>query len=289
VLCVRFDGSPSYSGLASPSPPGGDEPEGLRVEVLEGGADHVRLRISGGVVEREEQRTEQGVFERLSMRGCAWTLEEGKPQIPTRGIFVGVPPEGEVSVRMVDAASREEPIGQVFPVPPQVLDGSPVEGRPLVFDEAVYGTDAFYPASPVRKGESGFIRDQRVVQLSLYPVQYNPVRGRLRVYTRLIVEVTFPPAALRKGVPRKPDRGDGFEPVLRDGLINYEMAKAWRAPAPRAKLAAPSFRSLALKVIVDEDGVYGIGYDELLEAGLDPEDLSPQQLALWNRGEPVPL
>ena len=62
----------------------------------------------------------------------------------------------------------------------------------FAFDTDRYTTDAFYPPTLAALGEVGYLRDQAVAQVLLYPVQYNPARSELRIYHRLRVELSWP-------------------------------------------------------------------------------------------------
>ncbi len=80
-----------------------------------------------------------------------------------------------------------ETMNGVKPLPYQAEDlrfRTPLEKSP-----AVYGQNAWYPPEPVVMGEPAIFRDFRVVEVTLYPVQVNPVTGEARVYSNLQADV----------------------------------------------------------------------------------------------------
>ena len=135
-------------------------------------------------------------FDRVDLPGAVWSPEPGAPAVPVRGLLLGVPHGAEVSVEVVDAAYDEVPGVDLMPVPACAALGA--AGRPetqFVGREhvqqryepapAVYGRDRFYPAQQAVITRTGLMRDQRVVGVSLRPIQYHPVRRVLRIARRL--------------------------------------------------------------------------------------------------------
>ena len=60
-----------------------------------------------------------------------------------------------------------------------------------------YAAYGFVPGSPAEVDSTGFIRSQRVAQVRFQPIQYNPVSGELRLYTRIVVRLAFETSAAR--------------------------------------------------------------------------------------------
>lgn len=58
-------------------------------------------------------------------------------------------------------------------------------------DNAIYSRDSFYPSSIVTLDDPAVIRGLRVSILRISPVQYNPVKHSLRVYSKLKVKIIF--------------------------------------------------------------------------------------------------
>jgi uncharacterized repeat protein (TIGR01451 family) len=242
------------------------------------------------------------VCHRLTVGSYATTDEAGSPQMPVRGAMLGVPPSTELSVTVLEGdivtlAGRYD----LCPAPRPIVEQPPsgtirYRGQTLERDEAVYASDAFYPASSAEIASTGFIRSQRVAQLRLHPFRYNPATGQLRHVRRLRVRVDFDG---RTALPASKDKTiDGidegpFEQTLRQTLLNAESARAWRtrleAAAPASRAAAIEQQGPAYRVEVDQDGLYEITPSELAAAGLDVDSLDPHTLRLHNRGQEVAI
>ncbi len=74
----------------------------------------------------------------------------------------------------------------------------------------MYVRDALYPGRLGEIGYSGYMRDQAVVQVLVYPLQVNPVTGEARFYRHLRVRVTFDASAQAQAVRA----ADGFYGIL---------------------------------------------------------------------------
>ncbi|MBC8254948.1 MAG: hypothetical protein H8E35_13115, partial [Ardenticatenia bacterium] len=83
-----------------------------------------------------------------------------------------------------------------------------------------------------------------------------------------------------------------FETVLRNALLNYNSARAWRMrPAPQAPLGTlrMSGQGPSYKISVQEDGLYRLTYADLQSAGLAVDDLDPRTCKLHRRGDEVAI
>jgi hypothetical protein len=172
------------------------------------------------------------------------TDREGRPLLPAGGGLLGVPPETEAVVRIVEETftpveparldGREpEPIGRSEFKP----DGTTLAPTRTFFrDPAFYEGSSPWPALTAELGAPGAWRYQRVVPLRLLPFRWDPAARSLRVLTTAVVRVDFVRRGARPGVARAvsgPRHDRGFEGAYEKALLNYEAAREFRAaPAP---------------------------------------------------------
>jgi hypothetical protein len=146
------------------------------------------------------------------------------------------------------------------------------------------------------------VRNQRVARLRLFPVKYHAERDALRLLRKACVRIRFElgggvPESDASGEPRGPAEGP-FDDILRQTLINYDQAKKWRMNRPARQTEVEGEEPIAneeastapVKVFVEEEGVYAIGYQDL--AGLESltwnlAAMDPRNLAVTNRGRDV--
>src|SRR5690554_5406561 len=65
-------------------------------------------------------------------------------------------------------------------------------------------------------------REQAVAQVQFYPVQYNPVRGEIRLYQRIVSRITWDGAATQASEGRARGSSPAYEELLRKTLANYD-------------------------------------------------------------------
>jgi uncharacterized repeat protein (TIGR01451 family) len=272
------------------------------VQLLKSSTESVVLELVAPELSMSEKATADGSCMALQAGDFVLAGEPGSPQVPVKSLLVGVPPEAEVTARVVEHKEYTVP-GEysLCPVPTPLVD-TPLpgaEGIPLpeyVGEEAIrnpatYAADAFYPDSWAEIADDGFLRQQRFVRLQLSPFQYNPATRQLRVQQRLLVELQF---TYPQGTPSASwtDQAEpfGFEEILRQSLLNYETARHWRLPrlgndtvTIDAGSPSPGYR-----VSVDRNGIYELSYDDLMLAGVPP-DVNPKTFQMFSQGHEIAI
>jgi hypothetical protein len=228
------------------------------------------------------------------------TGDPGTPRLPVLGTMIGIPPNAEITLSVLETDSTDlvGPL-DLCPVPTPIIDmdisgEARYLGTDATPDPAVYSSDDFAPSSPAQIIFTGFVRSQRVAQLRLHPFQYNPASGTLRHYRYIRVRVDFSPGARRTGLT---DLDEGtFEESLRTIIVNYDTARHWRSHPEHLEISAPlaELDSVAYKMMVDEAGIYQLTYAYLDAAGIPVDELDPrtfqialqgQQIAIYVEGE----
>ena len=128
-------------------------------------------------------------YSRLSIPGESATWQVGFPEVPKVVKVIAIPATGNVELQVVPGNYT---IINGFTVPPtqedDLWDVADL-GNALVFDPTIYGQDSFYPNRLADISDPMIARDLRIVAVTMYPVQYNPVTHQLRVYSDLTVTV----------------------------------------------------------------------------------------------------
>jgi uncharacterized repeat protein (TIGR01451 family) len=181
------------------------------------------------------------------------------------------------------------------------LDGT-VSGRHSIRerDGAIYGQDAYWPGTTVELLETGYLRDQRVTQVLLYPVQVNPVTGRLRVIKRMLIRLEFQNISGSSvlediGQASVDATGDPFEPLYREAIVNWRSAEATslttteKSPSTEPPVQAQAESGPRVKLLVSENGMYRVLGAELAAGGIDIASIDPASLSLTHEGQPVAI
>lgn len=237
-----------------------------------------------------------GPCTRPAVAGYGETAVPGYPILPAEGALVGIPPQVGIRLTILDVESEEFAADHPpcpVPQPVQGLDGEGelrLQGWEASADPALQDAGSPYPAAVAEVVDTGFVRSQRVARVRFHPFQYDPSTGHLQHHRRIRVRLVFdpPPAAPLEGSIL--DEGS-FEDVLRNTLLNYDEARAWRAQ-PVAQVVSPPIpdpSAPALKIGVEADGLYQVTPTDLQAAGVDTGALDPRTLRLYNQGQEVAI
>jgi hypothetical protein len=162
-------------------------------------------------------------FQALWLPGEPVTTQAGAPQLPKVCRSIIIPDHAQMTLRILDAEYRELS-ARIVPSKGSLTADIDPAAVPHALGDA-YRTDAFYPGELARLGTPYILRDYRGVAVELYPFQYNPVTGVLRVYQHMTVEVAAVGPGrvnvLNRARPdRKPSRA--FHQVYKRRFVNYD-------------------------------------------------------------------
>ncbi len=223
------------------------------------------------------------MVQRLAIGNCARTVAAGNYDLPVRIVLVGIPADARPEV--VAFASGDNS----FSVTSAAMNGRMVDRGKLIAQEN-YALDEEKAGEEKRvvSDRPFWIGNQRVLRLKLFPVRYDEAAKVYRVVERLRVEVRLN-SLLNFVSSSMPNR---WEKVLRNGLLNYEKAKAFRSqPERNGKLAkAAAFSSPFsqspnwVKVTFSENGIYRIDRNMLSATGVLVSSIDPRTIRMFCQG-----
>lgn len=220
--------------------------------------------------------------------------QEFAPQLPLYRSLVGIPPTGEYELKvLVDRHYELEGVYEIASVPAMHLNGQAVSGFGETAGEAASIFDDFpviFPDQPARIAEEIWVRDQRVLVVEFFPLQYSAYQKKLVYYPRLEVELIRlnPHLALGQDQGQTTEYNDSvdlFDGSLDRMVINYATARDWQARpavAPLVNNFPIADGEPGLKITVDHAGIFQITYQDMLNAGMDLGGIDPANLSLLN-------
>ena len=156
----------------------GAEPTANYFSIARSSADQLKLAVSVPALTLAEATQNGRTVKELRMDGAFNTSEPGQPELPVLSTMVAIPPRGSYTLSYsygdVEYSSLDNP--KASP------DGSSNETAP---------PGQPYPASLASGSEPAILRDFRVVQINVYPCQYDPVSKRLAHYSDIEVTLDF--------------------------------------------------------------------------------------------------
>ena len=156
----------------------------------------VDITFTAADIQATTVKTPQGNFSQIVMDDFYPSVTVGKPQLPVMSQLLEIPVCENVVATVTDAQYVEMdaselginyPIYPAQPAYPKSYSGS----REFVKDAQTYGQNAFYAEPLVRVEKAGTMRDMTLANIYVSPVAYNPVTGKVRIYRKVDVEVSF--------------------------------------------------------------------------------------------------
>jgi uncharacterized repeat protein (TIGR01451 family) len=136
----------------------------------------------------------------------------------------------------------------------------------------------------VEADETAQARNQRILQLKLYPVQYDAAAATMTQYRDITVRLAFDRPA--KLVTASSVRGL-YESALDRLIADYDLLSRWEAPPQPKTDDYAAFGGPAFRVTTRGEGLYQLTAAELTAAGVDRGQ--PAKLRLFHRHQELPL
>ena len=209
----------------------------------------------------------------------------GAPELAARVFVFGVPPGARAEVSVIPGTSEEFSGVNIPPVPikEKADDLTRLRYAP---DAQIYERATFYPGDLFKVDAPAQIRQQTIVRVEVFPVQYHPVRKQLRIYREMQIVVRFigglPAAAPALATNAPVSLRE--EELYQNLLVNYEQAKTFRlpAPSPLLKTTNPQIDGPLYKFPVRQEGIYKIDGRTLASAGIT--NINSNTIHLYNNG-----
>ena len=195
------------------------------LQISQNSYQKVAFSLENGSISVDVISLAEGDFTLLSLPDCFPSNNPGAPQLPVWSKLLQVPVCDSVVAHVTGAQYTDydaADLGITHPVIPAQFP-APKNGTvpPFAYNSTVYTTNAFYSLPLVRVEKAGVKRSAALANIYVSPVQYNPVTGKVRVYTHLDVEVTFVNADMARTNALKKFESPMFS--LDEGLVVNKM------------------------------------------------------------------
>jgi hypothetical protein len=144
----------------------------------------------------ETVENDYGTFYRVSIPGHTPTYSPGKPELAVLSRLIYIPEGADFKIRISDVKSTrlhpgsKKVKGILYPA--QESDSKSVTQRKKDFkiDRALYDSDKTIPSDTVKIEPVGRVRGNRLSNLIITPVRYNPKTNSLEVITSMKIEIS---------------------------------------------------------------------------------------------------
>jgi hypothetical protein len=265
---------------------------GLEIEGVSYNSCGLTIKVNLPKFQIEKKDTNRSKYHILKVDGWGRTQTAGSPQLPTRGILVGVPSRGTVKVEVIQVDAEELSGLNIYPCPKKEIEerGGEISLKEVFYrDKEAYSRDSYTPGKLVQVSETGYMRGQRVAKVDIFPFQYNPVKKKLRVYRNLLIRVSFEGGEIEPLTFSSAELP--YEQMLQKLLVNYDSLGRYEGEAKvqRGDIIRAEANGIAdLKVHLSGEGMYKIGYSNL-SSRWQLETIDPRTIHLKHLGVEIPI
>jgi hypothetical protein len=228
-------------------------------------------------------------FDLMNIAKCGLSNIPGGFQLPVRRVIIAVPPEGEVSVEILDRKGEERSGINLAPAARAEPDGQNPVGYRTVPLRIKDSPTQRYPQQIISFDSPRWLRNQRVIELEITPIQYDPARRIVEYNSQITVGVRFRGGEVKQDINEK----DLFERIYRSALLNYDQSIGWRKADDRPALRKPTihypfgYSDNWFKVVVRENGIYKIDRTTMIQSGVPVSSLDPKTIRIFSGGGKV--
>jgi hypothetical protein len=243
----------------------------------------------------------------VTIVGMPFNHEPGKPRLPIKGVLLSVPAYSQFDLVILEEENELKTGIHILPNPNPIFryenDDVPEQTTELKEDMTIYRLDDFYPIKPVALKILGFMRDRYLLQVSISPVQYNPVKSLLKLNKKIRFQIKQKQQRLAPASPQnvytRDESSTIFNGILNPLILNSKQVNPDFLPFKFHEDtegrfdAAKFYRRIAadnpVKIGVFQDEFYRVSFQALRDAGWDWSLANPQNIHLFNRGREIPI
>ncbi len=170
-----------------------------------------------------------GLFDEIFVRGYGYSNKVGDPKLPVFHKIIEIPLNAGLSIEIIQQKYKEYDLSAFginnriiplqAPVSKNITDPKQI---PFVLNTITYQMNQWLGGPVVKITHVGIMRSLNLARLDISPVWYNPVTGKLRVYERLDIKITFTnsdiPSTIRL---KKQTWSPYFQNLYSSGIGNY--------------------------------------------------------------------
>ena len=274
------------------------------LKITENTYDELNFTNSLSGAKSIEVRTKKGMFNELLIPGYGGTNIIGEPKLPVMRKLIEIPLEADVEVKVVNYEVEEYNLADfgithpLIPAQPPIPTNKNPNEVEFQYNLSAYQVDEYTEQKLVSVDILGIMRGIRIGRLNIAPIQYNPVKNKIKVFNNIEVEIQFIGTDIVKTeLLKKSTYSPYFERIYHQ-IVNYKALDTFTSagkdtltkyPVKYVIISDPMFED-ALQPFIQwkqKKGFYVIeGYTDDPAVGNTTTSISAYLENLYNQGTP---
>lgn len=172
-----------------------ETPEEPTVTLQQSNTSAVIFNVQTPGMYSEDITVDENLYQRLQLPGQRRTRAEGEPEMPFIRQLIAVPECEDITITVQTNSPMFFENYMVYPAPAYELvenpDGTFYLQEVFTKNDSIYNLDIFMPQVTAEITDIGYMRSQRIAEVLIYPIQFNPVTGELQVFTDIDITLDF--------------------------------------------------------------------------------------------------
>ncbi len=202
-----------------------------KINLLTSTDNQINLEFEFAAYALDQVTTAKGMAKLINIPNCSRTQIKGAPDLPKISQAVAIPDISGMELKVVKSKFIEIDGLDIAPSRGVLSRDKDPKSIPYEYGE-VYSKNEFYPANIVTTNDPYIIRNVRGQNIIVSPVQYNPVTKKVRIYTKLTLELVASEKTSKNVLIDNPNitNDEVFQSVLSNHFINYTPASTKYTP-----------------------------------------------------------
>jgi len=149
----------------------------------------IEYNFPGAIVSEKNANNE--TYQYLHIDGFSYLKEVGKPALPAHIDMIAIPYGASATVKILSVTSVEYDDYLIHPALKPALDTYGAPEPDFEIDQQFYNTDIIYPDQSVSISKIIKYRGNSMAQVRICPVQYNPLKRKIRVISNIKYRIEF--------------------------------------------------------------------------------------------------
>ena len=217
---------PANAGLIAQVLQFGNEPS--QIVIGENTYHQLTLSNSLGQIETFDVKSPTSSYVQLRADGYGYSTQVGTPMLPVMKKLIEIPLGCDFSIEIIKSNYQDVNLAdygidaQIIPVQPPVSKSDNPQLTPFARDESAYNFDGFNSDELVKVVPLGTMRGVRLARLEIAPVQYNPVKGIVRVYRQMNINVVYTNADVQATLLLKTNHDNHYFKSVAGSVFNFK-------------------------------------------------------------------